>query len=111
MWLHWKSSGFESEHGSILAAILKEEQQKYEGAELCASAFVTVESESLLQPWPGGGVFSIFFGRDMPFFSVSFSPIFLERGGISSIKRRQFFWSRFSKYVKKGEILLDRAVI
>ena len=39
----------------------------------------------------------------MPFFRVSFSPIFSRTGYIS--KERQFFWSPLSKHVKRGNFV------
>ena len=37
----------------------------------------------------------------VPFFRISFPLLFLGWG----IKRRQFFWSRFSKHVKRGNFV------
>ena len=49
-------------------------------------------------PGGGGGYLVYLFEGDVLFFRVSFSPIFLEQGN----KRRQVFWSRLSKHVKRG---------
>ena len=49
----------------------------------------------------GGGYLVYLSDGDMPFFRVSFSPIFLEQG----IKRRQVFWSRLAKHVKRGNFV------
>ena len=52
-------------------------------------------------PGGGGGYLVYLSDGDVPFFRVSFSPIFLQRG----IKRRQIFWSRLSKHVKRGNFV------
>ena len=51
---------------------------------------------------PGGGGYLVYLSDgDVPFFRVSFLQIFLEQG----IKRRQIFWSRLSKHVKRGNFV------
>ena len=52
-------------------------------------------------PPPPGEYLVYLFDRDVPFFMVSLSPIFLERG----IKGSQFFWSQLSKHVKGGNFV------
>ena len=52
--------------------------------------------------YPGGGYIVDLSDGDVPFFRVSaFWPIFLGQ----EIKRRQIFWSRMSKHVKRGNFV------
>ena len=50
---------------------------------------------------PGGGYLVYLSDGDVPFFRVSVRLFFLEQG----IKRRQVFWIRLSKHVKRGNFV------
>ena len=57
------------------------------------------------QDWtkiPGGGYLVYLFDGDEPFSGYRFRLFFLEQG----IKRRQIFWSRLSKHVKRGNCVM-----